>query len=53
MHSLLKASIKRKCAEGRSKDTVRESRNTIRTAKAHLELNLLRDVKSNKKGIYK
>ncbi|GAB0204878.1 mitochondrial enolase superfamily member 1 [Grus japonensis] len=35
------------------RDVVRECRDAMRKAKAHLELNLARDVKDNKKGFFK
>ena len=35
------------------RNVVRESREEMRKAKAHLELNLPRDVKDNKKGFFK
>ncbi|GAB0208111.1 mitochondrial enolase superfamily member 1 [Grus japonensis] len=35
------------------RDVVRECRDAMRKAKAHLELNVARDVKDNKKGFFK
>lgn len=53
MKSWLKANIKRKDEVSGGRDAVRGCRNRIRTAKAHLGLNLSRDVKANKKGFCK
>uniref|UniRef100_A0A8B9FTL9 Reverse transcriptase domain-containing protein n=1 Tax=Amazona collaria TaxID=241587 RepID=A0A8B9FTL9_9PSIT len=40
-------------AWGEYRDVVREARDQVRKAKAHLELNLARDVKDNRKGFYR
>uniref|UniRef100_A0A8B9F0K8 C2H2-type domain-containing protein n=1 Tax=Amazona collaria TaxID=241587 RepID=A0A8B9F0K8_9PSIT len=40
-------------AWGEYRDVVREARHQVRKAKAHLELNLARDVKDNRKGFYR
>ncbi|KAK4805788.1 hypothetical protein QYF61_000394 [Mycteria americana] len=39
--------------QGEYKDTVRVCRNGVKKAKAHLELNMARDVNGNKKGFYR